>query len=83
MSNLDYVRTEMIPEQDAPVSQIGLVRWVRENLFSGWLNTVLTLLSLLAVYWIFQHIWPWFAHSVWNADSLDHCREIIKAKFGE
>jgi hypothetical protein len=27
----------------APLSQVGLVGWVRANLFSGWLNSAVTL----------------------------------------
>ena len=29
------------------------------------------------------HIWPWFAHSVWNANSLAECRQIIAETWGE
>jgi general L-amino acid transport system permease protein len=82
MSDTAFVRTETVPQQPPPVLQVGPVAWARENLFSGWLNSILTLLSLGAVWWIFGHIWPWFAHSVWNAGSLAECREIIQATWG-
>ncbi len=77
------VRGEMIVAQAPPASQIGLLRWGRENLFTGWLNTLLTLASIFAIYWLVRHIGPWFAHSVWNAGSLTECREIIRATWGE
>ena len=83
MSDITYVRREMLPPQEAPGSAIGPVRWARENLFSGWLNTILTLISLFALYWLVSHIWPWFAHSVWNATSLQDCRRIIAETWGE
>ena len=38
-----YVRTEMLPQQPPPIGQAGLLRWVRENLFSSVLNATLTL----------------------------------------
>ncbi|MFN3936039.1 MAG: amino acid ABC transporter permease [Gemmobacter sp.] len=77
-----FVRDTMLPPADPPVSQIGAVRWLRENLFSGWLNTLLTLASIYVVYWIIAHIGPWFANSVWNAGSLRECREILAGTEG-
>jgi len=72
-----FVRTEMLGPQAPPVSQIGAVRWLRENLFSGPLNTVLTLGSVFVVWWIVLHIGPWLMNSVWNAGSLAECRQIL------
>lgn len=77
-----FVRKDMLPPQAPPVSQIGVVRWMRENLFSGPLNTVLTVLSVLAVLWIVQHLGPWFLNSVWNAGSLAECRQILDGASG-
>ena len=83
MGDIIFVRKDMLAAQEAPVSQIGAVRWARENLFSGWLNTLLTVVSAFIVYWLLSHIWPWFAHSVWNATSLTDCRQITAATWGE
>ena len=77
-----YVRDTMLPEQAPPTSQIGAVRWVRENLFSGPLNTILTLLGVLAVYYLAVHLGPWFSNSIWNARSLSECREILAGASG-
>ena len=78
-----YVRTEMLAQQKPPTSQMGIVRWMRENLFSGPLNTILTLLSLYAIYFVVSLIGPWLMRSVWNASSLAECRSIAAAKYGE
>lgn len=78
-----YVRTEMLAQQAPPASQVGIVRWMRENLFSGPLNTILTLLSLYAIYFLVSLVGPWLMRSVWNANSLDECRAIVAAKYGE
>ncbi|MBD3764733.1 MAG: amino acid ABC transporter permease [Rhodobacterales bacterium] len=78
-----FVRREMLPPQAPPPSQTGAIRWLRENLFSGPLNTVLTILGLSATAWIVIHLYPWLAHSVWNANSLSECRQIIQATWGE
>jgi general L-amino acid transport system permease protein len=71
-----YVRDAMLPPQPAPATERGAIKWLRENLFSGPLNTILTLLALLAIYRIAAGLLPWLAGSVWNADSLAECREI-------
>jgi general L-amino acid transport system permease protein len=78
-----FVRSEMIAQQKPPISQIGAVRWVRENLFSGPLNTILTLVSLYVVYFIVMLVGPWLLRSVWEASSLAECRQIAAAKYGE
>ncbi|MCL7464567.1 amino acid ABC transporter permease [Phaeovulum sp. NW3] len=78
-----YVRDTMLPEQPPPASQAGVVRWLRENLFSGPLNTVLTLAGVATIYWLVGHYYGWFARSVWNAGSLAECRQIIAATWGE
>jgi general L-amino acid transport system permease protein len=33
---------QMLPEQDPPSAETGAVKWLRENLFSSWLNAILT-----------------------------------------
>jgi general L-amino acid transport system permease protein len=78
-----YVRTQMLPPAHPPASQSGAVKWVRENLFSGPLNTILTLLGLLVVWYLVASALPWWLNSVWNADSLGQCREIVAASAGE
>ena len=83
MTQNAYVREAMLPPQKAPSSQVGAVRWMRENLFSSWLNTVLTVLSLIVLYLLVGAIGSWLLHAVWNASTLDECRAIIAANYGE
>ncbi|WP_439154420.1 amino acid ABC transporter permease [Yoonia sp.] len=80
---VSYVRETMLPEQAPPLTEVGAIKWVRENLFSGPLNTVLTLLSLYVVYWVVSHIGPWLVNGIWDANSLTECREIRNATMGE
>ncbi|WP_128254661.1 amino acid ABC transporter permease [Falsirhodobacter deserti] len=77
-----FVRDSMLPQAAPPAGQAGAVRWLRENLFSGWLNTILTVLGLIAVFFLLRGLVPWFAHSVWNANTLTECREIIAQIWG-
>ena len=74
-----YARDTMLPPKDPPRSEVGAVKWLRENLFSGWINILLTLISLWILWWIVTHLGPWFLNSVWNAGSLGECREVLAA----
>ena len=76
MSDVSYVRTEMLPEQEPPLGERGVIKWMRTNLFSGWVNSVLTILAIYFLYLVLSHILPWFLNSIWRADSLTECREI-------
>jgi general L-amino acid transport system permease protein len=71
-----YVRDTMLPEAAPPVTERGAVKWLRANLFDGWLSTILTVLSLLVIAWLVAEIGPWLLRSVWNASSLSECRRI-------
>jgi len=77
-----YVRDTMIDEQIPPVTERGAVKWMRANLFDGWLSSVLTVLSLLVVAWAVLAIGPWLLNSVWNAGSLTECRQILDGTSG-
>ncbi|WP_417808562.1 amino acid ABC transporter permease [Thioclava sp.] len=77
-----YVRDTMLPQQPAPAGQSGAIQWLRENLFSGWFNTLLTLLGIYVTYSFVMHFYPWFAHGVWDANSLKECRAIITERYG-
>jgi len=70
----------MLAESAPPLTETGVVKWMRENLFSSWMNIILTLLSLWVIYIVLSIVAPWIYHSVWNAGSLVECREILSAK---
>ena len=78
-----FVRDQMLPAAPPPASQRGAVGWLRENLFSGPLNTALTVLGLGFVVWIASMALPWWMNSVWNATSLGECRAIVAAQGAE
>ncbi|MFP7671732.1 amino acid ABC transporter permease [Marivita sp. S0852] len=77
-----FVRDTMIPEQAPPASEAGVIKWMRENLFSGWFNTALTILSLYFIYKIVSGAWPWFANGIWTTSSLAECREMLDGMTG-
>jgi general L-amino acid transport system permease protein len=78
-----FVRTAMLPAEAPPITEKGAVKWLRENLFSTPLNIALTLLGALMVFALLQGILPWLTNSVWNANSLAECRDIVTAPAGE
>ncbi len=77
MKDLSFVRSEMLPEQAPAATSTGVIGWMRENLFDGWMNSVLTILSLIVVFMVLSSIIPWIISPTWNASSLNNCREII------
>ncbi|MGD9863196.1 MAG: amino acid ABC transporter permease [Pseudodonghicola sp.] len=79
MSDVAYVRTEMLPQQPPPATSVGAIGWARENLFSGWFNTILTLLSAAAILYVIVSILPWVLSPTWAGTSLNECREMLAA----
>jgi len=82
MSAQPFIRTAMLAPQQPPASETGWIRWARDNLFSSWLNTILTIAALYAVYMVVATLGPWLANSVWNASTLQECRAIVEARHG-
>lgn len=83
MADIAFSRHEMLAPQAPPASEVGWIGWARANLFSSWLNALLTVVSVAGVAWVVLHVYPWFAHAVWNASSLAECRQIIAERWGE
>ncbi|MEM8852688.1 MAG: amino acid ABC transporter permease, partial [Pseudomonadota bacterium] len=78
-----YVAPTRLPEQAPPKATTGVLGWLRENLFSSWINSALTLLSIAFLLWLLPDIIDWAVFkSVWNASSLRECRDIIADTFG-
>ncbi len=80
--SVSFVRDTMLPQATPPITERGAIKWMRENLFSGWFNSILTIVSIYVIYVILSHILPWFVNSIWVADSLDECRQIRDAVNG-
>jgi general L-amino acid transport system permease protein len=78
-----FVRDAMLPQQTPPVTERGVIKWLRENLFAGPFNTALTLAAIWVLWSVINAALPWLMHSVWNAKSLGECRAIIAASSGD
>ena len=63
-----------------PVGSRGLVGWMRANLFSGWINTAVTLaMAYLIVRWGLGFIDWAFINAVWSVpeNNTRACREVL------
>ena len=50
-----------------PVTSVGVIGWARANLFNGWLNSLLTIVTLYFLWIVVPPLIRWvFIDSVWN-----------------
>jgi general L-amino acid transport system permease protein len=50
-----------------PVNSVSPLTWVKKNLFSSWFNSILTILSLLLIYWLGSGLIGWaFTQAQWG-----------------
>ena len=75
--SIAFVRHQTLPPSPPPASETGIVKWMRENLFSSVTNSILTLAALYAIYSILSGSMPWILGGIWQAPSLQACREIL------
>ena len=45
-----FVRHEALQPSPPPASETGLVKWLRENLFSNLFNAILTIVSVYVIF---------------------------------
>ncbi|MBS7540307.1 amino acid ABC transporter permease [Ancylobacter lacus] len=87
-----FVRQELHTPLPPPRRNIGVLGWMRENLFSSILNTLLTLFGLLLVVLILPPLVRFLIlDAVWTGDNREACLApgtgacwpFVKAKFGQ
>ena len=71
-----------------PVTSVGVIGWARANLFNGWLNSLLTIVTLYFLWIVVPPLIRWvFIDSVWNTtgavcrDADGACWSIIATNF--
>ena len=77
-NSVAFVATESIPPSPPPANQTGAVKWLRENLFSNWQSSLLTVVSLYLIFQILSTLLPWVLNGVWTTSSLSECREVLQ-----
>jgi general L-amino acid transport system permease protein len=75
-----FVRTTELPQQPAPMNAAGPVKWMRENLFPTWANSLLTVAAIYVIYLILSATLPWIFGGLWTTSSLAECREVLQGK---
>ncbi|MDF3064102.1 MAG: amino acid transporter permease [Microvirga sp.] len=72
---LRFVRAQEVDAAPPPNLVRGPLAWIRENLFSGPVNTILTLIALYLIYILFPPIIRFlFIDAVWTGSNRDACR---------
>ncbi|HUT71364.1 MAG TPA: amino acid ABC transporter permease [Desulfatiglandales bacterium] len=62
-----------------PVTSVGVVGWARNNLFKGWFNSILTIVTLFVLWRIVPPLFRWaFIDSAWTTTGKG-CREATGA----
>ena len=57
-----------------PVINIGVIGWLRQNLFSTWYNTILTFLGLYILYVSIPPFFQWaILDAVWSGEDRTVC----------
>ena len=75
--NTAFVRTEMVQAQRPPASEVGVVGWMRKNLFDGWFNTILTLFVLWLLYLIIPGILNFTVfNAIWSGSDRLACSDV-------
>ncbi len=73
-TNYAYVRKEIVAEVPPPASEVGVVGWIRKNLFSSWLNTVLTLVGVYLIWTVVPPVLEFaFFNAVWTGENREAC----------
>ncbi len=52
-------QADMVPERAAPVTTVGVIGWLRTNLFSSWINAAFTLIALYLLWLIVPALIDW------------------------
>jgi general L-amino acid transport system permease protein len=75
---LRFVRAQPVDAAPPPNLVRGPLAWIRENLFSGPLNTILTLIGLFLIYVTVPPIIKFFfIDAVWTGTNRDACRPEV------
>ncbi|MCF6444263.1 amino acid ABC transporter permease [Nereida sp. MMG025] len=80
--SIAFVRDTEIPPAPPPMAEAGAVKWLRENLFAGVFNSILTVLAFIALFYLMSGFLPWLFGGAWNTANIRECREVIQGSGG-
>lgn len=68
------------PDLPPPITEVGVIGWLRRNLFSDWLNTGLTLLAIYLIYIMIPPLLDWaLIKADWVGDSAKRVIAVAHA----
>ncbi len=73
MADHSYVRTEMLPDQPAPLGETGILLWLKTNMFSGIANSVVSIFTIVVVVFLGVEIVNWGYQPSWGLGSVRAC----------
>ena len=78
-NDLSFVRSEMLSESAPPSTEIGVIGWMRKNLFSSTSNTILTLIGLYILYLVVPGTLSWsFFDAIWSGENRLACATVAQ-----
>ena len=71
------IQLEKTAARSAPLSETSVIGWLQKNLFSSWINTILTIVSVYIIYLVVTGLWVWgVVDAVWVAENRRECFNI-------
>ncbi len=68
------IKTERHPDLPPPVTQVGVIGWLRQNLFATWYDALMTLLAIWLLYVVVPPLASWaFVDANFLGTSQDDC----------
>ena len=62
------------PDMPPPITQVGIIGWLRANLFSSIPNSIATILGVIFLAWLIPPIISWaFIDAYWTGETRDAC----------
>jgi general L-amino acid transport system permease protein len=75
MTDIGYVRSDLVAARPAPNRTSGPVAWMRQNLFATPLDTALTVLGALFLLWVVPPLYGFFfGNAVGPGGTVEQCR---------
>lgn len=72
----EYILGTQTEESKPPITSVGVIGWVKSNLFNGLFNSILTIVILYLLWKIIPFLFQWaFIDSVWYTNGKA-CRDI-------
>jgi len=66
------VQNNPVEDVKPPVTQVGVIGWIRTNLFKGWFNSILTVITLYFLWTIIPPLIRWaFIDSLWTSSGAE------------